>query len=239
MKLVLLLAASFLTLSAEAQNLTLNDYRFDMTDIRMRGQTPQSLYSSMNTSLIKSSSSICSNRALVWVNDFKRYNDIDAAKIFLFYTGKTGRAGRTTWWYHVAPMVNDGGQQIVLDPGFPGMINAPLTVEQWLVEFAGTSNCREIRSGQNELIEKMFTEQVFPDYTQAYGPADCYYHVAPAGLWTPGAVASHLLGVDYEGTPVASTNPEIDIWQVYEACKEASSSFLGGTGKKCRRYLGL
>lgn len=242
MKLVLVLVLGLLSSQALAQGLTLKDYRFSMTDILSRGQNRDSLYKSMNTDLMKLGSSICSNRALVWVTDMKRFQRIDAAKIFLFYTGKNGRVGRKTWWYHVAPLVNEGGKPWVLDPGFPSMIKTPLTITDWLNEFIGTSNCREIRAGQNELIENMFYERTFPERT-SYGVAECYYHVTPNGLWTPGHVARHLLGTDSEGTPIPHEGFEINMSQVLEACTEAASSKLGrvfgNPKKKCAEYFGI
>lgn len=242
MKLVSLLSLIVLSLSLHAQEIKLKDYPYSMTDILARGQNRNTLFSSMNTDLIKTGSSICSNRALVWVYDFKRNYGINAAKIFLFYTGKTGRIGRKTWWYHVAPIINEGGKVWVMDPGFIPKIEAPLTTSQWFQEFVGTTKCREIRAEETDLVERMQWERTFPEYTPEYGRADCYYHIAPAGLWTPGIVASYLSGKDSEGRPIPHMSMEFDQEQVFDACVEAASTRLGRVfgdpKKKCRRYLG-
>ena len=163
-----------------AQELTLPEYNWKVTDISTKNMSKESIFNRMDTKLVKVSKSICSNRALMWVYDMKRNLNIDAAKIFLFYTKKTGEVGRKTWWYHVAPMVNDHGKLWVVDPGFPGFIEGPLAKEEWLHKFVGSDRCKEIKSGENELIERMFQGQVYPSHT-SYGSYDCYYRVTPAG----------------------------------------------------------
>ncbi len=221
---------------------TLPDYNWSVTDIAQKHIKREVLFTHMNRDFIDVGTSICSNRALMWVYDFKREHNIDAAKIFLFYTKKTGEVGRKTWWYHVAPVVNEADKLWVMDAGFPFSIRQPVTINDWLNFFVGSNRCKEIKAGENDLIERMFYGQVFPE-TTSYGTYDCYYKIAPAGYWTPASVAMNLLGVDSEGESVQLVRDEIDKDEVYSACLEATTSSLGrvlGSGKKkCKKYLDL
>jgi hypothetical protein len=74
-----------------------------MTNIASQGLDKETPFSRMDRKFIKPKSSICSNRALMWANDFKQKWNLDTAKVFLFYTKKKGDVSRKTWWYHVAP----------------------------------------------------------------------------------------------------------------------------------------
>jgi hypothetical protein len=60
--------------------------------------------------------------------------------------------GVVGWWYHVAPMVNESGRLWVLDAGFPAKIKGAKTAKDWLFDFAGSRNCKEIKAGDNDLI---------------------------------------------------------------------------------------
>jgi hypothetical protein len=237
--LLLLLGNS---VSAFSQAITLPDYQWSLPDISEQGLTKEVLYTKMNRDLIRLGASICSNRALVWTFDFKRNQNVDAGKIFLFYTEKTGDVGRKTWWYHVAPIVNEKGNIWVMDAGFPGSIRTPETTQAWLKYFSGSTNCKEIKAGENDLIEKMFEGRVFPQ-TTSYGNYDCYYKYTPGGYWTPASVAKNLLGVDESGTPIRFERNEVDNGEVYSACVEAVTTSVGrifGSGsKRCKKYLGL
>lgn len=229
--------------SAFAQEVVLTDFKnWKMTDIASKGYKKETLFSKMNRDLIKVGASICSNRALVWAYDFKRNQNIDAGKLFLFYTKKTGDVGQTTWWYHVTPVVNEKGVIFAMDAGFPGSIDAPLATKDWLKKFTGSTNCKEIKAGDTDLIERMFDGYVYPA-TTTHGNYDCYYAYTPGGFWTPSSVAKGLLGVDEDGKPVHYVRDEIDNDEVYAACVEAVTGPLGravGGGKKrCAKYLGL
>lgn len=241
MKLLSLLALT-VTTSALAQNIALTDFKnWELNDISKLGLKKEVLFTKMNRDLIKLGNSICSNRALVWANDFKRFNGVDAGKIFLFYTKKTGDVGQKTWWYHVAPAINESGSIWAMDAGFPGGINTPLKPKDWLKKFTGSENCKEIKANETDLVDKMFRGYVFPQKTD-YGNFDCYYMVTPGGYWTPATVAMGLLGVDEDGTPIQYNRDEIDQNDVYAACVEAVTSplgrVLGGGKKRCQEYLG-
>lgn len=236
----LLFSLLLLPVVASATPYVLEDYRMSLPDLAESTVTKESLYSSMDRDFVKVGSSICSNRALMWTYDMKKKHDVDAGKIFLFYTNKTGKVGRKTWWYHVSPVVNESGKLWVLDAGFPGHIDGPLSVDNWIEKFIGVRNCKEIRAGEDELIDYMFRGHVFPETTR-YGRHDCYYKITPAGYWTPASVAMNLLGKDGEGRPVHFVRDEINPDEVYSACLEATTSTLGGlfrlNKKKCQKFL--
>lgn len=241
-QLLILVTATFLSTLAQAQNVALPDYNWSSDDIATKGITKEKLFSSMDRDLVKLGDSICSNRALLWLYDFKRNYDIDGSKIFLFYTGKTGDAGAKTWWYHVSPIVAERGVEWVMDAGFSRSINSPLLIKDWVKRFTGSTNCKEIQANETDLIERMFKGQVFPETTK-YGTYDCYYKKVPAGYWTPASVAMNLLGTTANGTATTFERPEINKNEVYAACKEAVTGPIGyalGAGKKkCKKYLDI
>ncbi len=229
MKTTLLTALLFsTTLSA---SVSIPDYNWQVTDLAEAGLKKEELFSRMDRKFIKVGSSICANRALMWLNDFKTSNNVDGAKIFLFYTNKSHGIGLKTWWYHVAPIVAENNELFVMDAGFnfPG----PVTPKTWMDNFSRGGNCKEIKAGEDDLIELMHQGQQFPTNTR-YGEYNCYYKIVPAGLWFPQTVAASLTGGNIPN--------EIQNDEVYAACLEAVTSPIGrrfGAGKKsCRKYIG-
>lgn len=95
--------------------------------------------------------SICSNRAMVWSYDMKRYYGIDSEKILIHYTdllnlvgdndGKFKRClfgiGCGGWEYHIAPVVKVEGQKMVFDKQFMDSIVSPA---QWETRFTKQTN---------------------------------------------------------------------------------------------------
>lgn len=242
MKLQFLLMATLAFGQAFAQDIHLADYNYTVSDIARRGLTKERIFEGMDRRFIKIGSSICSNRALVWAHNMKRQYNIDSAKIFLFYTEKTGEASDKTWWYHVAPMVNENGSLWVVDAGFPRFVRRPLTKEDWLKKFVSSNNCKEITSADEDLIEKMFSKRRFPS-TTGHGVYDCYYRVVAAPYWTPSSVAQNALGRNRDGEPVNFVRDSINNGELMQACMEASTTSLGGVfsrpERKCREYLGI
>ena len=230
------------SLSLYAQT-TLPDFRYTLTDVLSRGQNKDTLFSELNRDIVKTGSSICSNRALIWTFDMKRNHNIDAAKIYLFYTGKNGEVGSKKWWYHVAPVVNEAGQLWVIDGGFPGFVKRPMLIGDWLTKFVNTSNCKMINSREKDLFELMFKGRMYPEYTPQYGAVDCYSYIAPGPFWTPATVAMGVLQEDADGRPIRFTRDSYDMGELLQACKEAAAGRLGtifgGSKKKCQEYLGL
>lgn len=231
-----------LSFNAFAADIKLRDFNWTLTDVSRRGLTKEALFSSMDRSFVKLGSSICSNRALMWANNFKQSRNLDTGKIFLYYTKKKGDISLKTWWYHVAPVINENSTQWVMDAGFPGFIDRPLSKEDWLLKFSASRNCKEMKASENELIELIFRGQTFPHQT-SYGYHDCYYMVVPHTIWTPQVMAMNILGQNSNGTPVRVDRHEIVKEELYQACLEATTSKIGfalGTNKKeCKAYAGI
>jgi hypothetical protein len=236
----IILASLIFASSVFSSSPTLPDHDWSLNDIMDQGISKIDLFKNMNRSLVRVNDSICSNRAHLWAHDFKRKNGLDTAKVFLFFTRRNGTFNGLTWWYHVAPVINEDGVLWAMDAGFPKRVKGPLELKAWLKEFSREENCKEIRIGENELIERIFKEQTFPETTE-YGSYGCYYALAPQGYWTPGQLAMNLSGHDGSGSPVNFSRQEIvesDLWQ---ACLEVSTTPIGwalGSGhKKCLNYL--
>lgn len=238
MKLAILFLTT-LSLSLFAAPVQLPGEDYSLTDVAELGLKKEALFRQMDRDLIKLGGSICANRAHMWSFDFKRFYNVDSGKLFLFYTPKTGRRERNSWWYHVTPVVSENNTIYAMDAGF-SFIKGPLTVAQWLEKFTKSTNCREIKNEDTELIERMFSGATFPA-TTSLGTYDCYYRLVPAGYWFPGSVARHLLGRDSRGRPVRHERPEILASEVRSACREAVTSglglILGGGKKKCENYM--
>ena len=219
----------------------LSDYRWTLTDVLKKGQTKENLLASMDREFVKIKGSICSNRAHMWVNDFKRKYDLDTAKIFVFYTTEEDHEGRLkVWWYHVAPIVNENNQQFILDPAFSA--SKALTKDEWFQKISRYKTCREMKSDETELIELIFTQRTFPKQTP-YGTHDCYYRIVPHPYWIPKHIAENLLGVDSAGKAVRVERTEIDKDELMQSCLESTSSkvgyALGSSKKKCKEYIEL
>jgi hypothetical protein len=232
---------SIISFSVFSKEIKLNDYEWHLTDILSKGLTRNSIFSKMDRKFINPSESICSNRALMWANDFQRLYGINSAKIFLFYT-KPKKERLIQWWYHVAPVINENGVPWVVDAGFAGFIDGPISIQTWLSTFSLANNCKQIDANETDLIELIFTERVFPKQTR-YGSNECYYKIVPHTLWTPGIVAQDLLGKDHNGRPVRIDSTEINPEELYQACIEATTSkieyALGVNRKKCKEYAGI
>lgn len=226
--LVLALAAT----QSHAQEIQLTEFPWSMTDIRAKNVTKEELFQKMDRDTIVSSS-ICANRALMWLYKFKKDHDVDGAKIFLFYTGSRSQFTLRRWWYHVAPIVNEAGTEYVMDAGFPGSIKGPVLINTWVKNFVGNNNCYEIKAGDRDLAELMYKGAQFPKETFR-GKFDCYYVKAPAGHWFPRYVADAMMG--------ENVSPEIQENTVYSACLEASTNPIEGLlragKKKCKKFVG-
>ncbi len=235
------LLALLASLPAFAQNVAIPGYRpHRISDLSRLGVTKEQVFRQLDRSFVKINSSICSNRAHMWAWDMLRDYGAETAKIFLFYTDQAGTVGNANWWHHVANVVNERGRLYVVDGGFPGMINGPLAPAEWMEKFAGSRRCRQIRAGEEDLIELMFRGRAFPRQTR-YGNADCYYRLTPAGYWTPNTVAENLLGRDASGRPVRLVRDEIDRDELIAACTEATTTRAGrlftNERERCESYV--
>ena len=234
------LLAFFLSVSTYAGEVVLKEYNYSVADISARGYTTDSIFKKMDRSLIKMNDSICSNRAEMWAWDFKLH-EIESAKIFLFFTGKTGTFDGFSWWYHVSPILNEKGTMMVMDAGNPHKVFGPLSVSDWLVTFTGKqSTCKEIKNTDTDLLELMFSGKACPEKTK-HGTYHCYYKITPPGYWTPSQVAMNALGKDENGRPIRFEQDLPVEGDVYQACREASTSLWGrlaGVGKgRCRYFI--
>lgn len=230
MKLVFALTLTLASYAIGAQEIRLEDYSWTLTDVESLGVTKEDLFKKMDRDTIVTKS-ICANRALMWLYEFKKDHNIDGSKIFLFYTGSRTQFSVRRWWYHVAPIINERGTEFVMDAGFPS-IKGPLLVRDWVKKCVGNNNCYEIKAGDHDLAELMYKGAQFPKETFR-GRFDCYYAKVPAGFWFPRMVADSILG---ENVP-----SEINEQQVYSACLEASTGPIGGVlrqgKKKCREFM--
>lgn len=238
MKIIFSMALAMFAINGKAQDIKIEGYDWTVPDIASRGLSKENLYEHMDTDFIKAQKSICSNRALMWSQNFKSEYKLDTAKVFLFYTKKKARASVKTWWYHVAPAVNENGQIWMMDPGFPGFVDGPLSILDWAETMTSSRNCKQIMPSETDLVERMFDAQIFPQNTP-YGWHDCYYIITPHTLWTPETVAMSLLGKNSEGRPVQFSRPRIDQDEYYQACIEATTGKLGflfgGNKEKCKK----
>jgi hypothetical protein len=142
----------------------------------------------------------------------------------------------------VAPVINENGTPWVVDGGFPGFIDGPVSIQEWLKNFSLSNFCKEIEAAETDLIENIFTGRVFPKQTR-YGFHECYYKIVPHTLWTPQNVAQDLLGKDSTGRPIRINTDEINQDELYQACIEATTTkieyALGVNRKKCKEYAGI
>lgn len=231
---------SALSLTSHAQTLLLKNFNYKVRDISSRGLNKEDLYLKMNRKLVRHKDSICSNRAHMWVWDFKM-SDIDSPKMFMFFTPGTGTFDGVSWWYHVTPLVNEKGKLWVMDAGYPRKVNEPLSPTAWMKRFNGeTSVCKEIQANDFELIRRMYSGNAFPETTKA-GRYNCYYIITPPGYWTPGQVARNLLGYDENGRATNFSRDDFEEEEVMEACIEASTTPLGWlwgtTLNRCRYFI--
>jgi hypothetical protein len=241
---ILLLSCILLSPQLKAQELQVPGYADAyVQDLALMGLRKEDLFSKMQKKIIKFDASICANRAHMWSYDFQRFYALNSAKIFIFYTPKTSRASGERWWYHVAPVVNEGGKFFAMDRAF---MKGPATTERWLEYFAGRGRrCYEIKNEDTDLIKRMFITMPFPAVT-ARGEYDCYYKITPAAIWFPIGLAMDVLQTNRAGEPILFTrNQQIPESEVLQACLEAASrdreSAVGwserSARKRCEKYL--
>lgn len=236
----LFLSLFLISTSIFSQTITIPEYNYVVRDIKERHLTKESIYEEMNRILVRSKDSICSNRAHVWGWDFY-LNDIESPKIFLFFTKETGSFDGVTWWYHVSPLLNEGGKLWVMDAGYPSRVSTPLSVKDWLKTFNGVKSvCKQINSGDTDLIQRMYGGNTFPEQTR-HGKYNCYYRITPPGYWTPSQIAKNLLGKSETGNAINFDRSEINADEVFFACTETATTPIGYALRRkkgqCRYFL--
>ena len=240
MKRYVSLAIFAACLSAGAGPVTLATDNFVLRDIKEQGLTASSLFKKMRGFGLVDFS-ICANRAHVWAYDFQQKN-IDSAKIFLFFTKKSGNNIYLTWWYHVAPVINENGELLVMDKT---LRNRPESTAKWLSKISDTNRCYEIKDEDTDLLQRIYAGVTFPAVTSPErGHYDCYYRIMPSGYWFPRSIAERLLGQDENGAPIAveELGGNVGRKDAYSACRQSFSGpingLLGSGSRVCRRYLG-
>lgn len=103
------------------------------------------------------SGSECFNRAQSWTYDVNKKYGFEAKKILIHYSYKYNKELSAKWGFHIAPMYNIEGQDIVFDKGFQPWLHAPVTPKMWEQKFliAGTEKLVEKRIKLRNKIEKL------------------------------------------------------------------------------------
>ena len=89
----------------------------------------------------------CFNRAHVWSYEWKKFKNINTAKLFIFFSVKYIREHNFYWWFHVAPyahvVIGNKIRERVMDKKFmPG----PSSIRQWIDRFmADGTPCRTVK----------------------------------------------------------------------------------------------
>ncbi len=102
------------------------------------------LWDSMNTSF--ESNSECYNRAQAWTYDINKQFGFEGKKILIHYSLKYNQELSSKWGFHIAPVYQTEGEDIVYDKGFQPWLHAPLNKKMWEENF--------LAAGTDELIEK-------------------------------------------------------------------------------------
>jgi len=103
-----------------------------------------SLWNSMNTSF--ESGSECYNRAQAWTYDINKKFGFEGKKILIHYSLKYNQELSSKWGFHIAPVYQTEGTDIVYDKGFQPWLHAPLDKQMWEENF--------LAAGTEELVEK-------------------------------------------------------------------------------------
>jgi hypothetical protein len=123
----------------------------------------------------------CFNRAYIWAKQMYNSNEIRSKKIFIFYTKKYRREINKKWWFHVAPMVEVNGEDIVLDKEF---MRTPVTRQVWLTKFTEKMAKKGMPDYQCSIIENMndFYEQSNQDNEYCNVFVTSMYYRAPIDM---------------------------------------------------------
>ena len=138
--------------------------------------------------------------------------------------------------------MNENGTLWTVDAGFPSFVKKPMLPKDWLQKFAGSTNCKEILKGEDDLVEQMFSKRRFSSVSR-HGVYDCYYRITSAPFWTPSTVAQDLLGRNRAGEIGDYSRDSIIFEELMQSCTEASttpfSGFFTNKRKKCLEYFGI
>lgn len=156
----------------------------------------------------------CYMRAQLWGYDFYRNHQVNAMKVFVFYThtfkrwyenwakANKKKDKKFDWWYHVAPYVllkdpaSQSLQEWVLDPSFAFMLGGsdpkstdrPLNMKEWTDLFVESKRaCKEFVRYQDFQCEVESASQDCPKIQ--YGTEHCYIIRTPAPVYNPDEIA--------------------------------------------------
>jgi hypothetical protein len=144
-----------------------------------------------------SSGSQCFHRAEIWSYDFYRNKNINAMKVFVFYTFAYKQAYKAMkgydfeWWFHVAPYVlnkDENGKitETVLDPTFA---DQPMNMADWGDLFVDTKKpCKEWVRFED------FKNEVEGGTDAVVGTEHCYLVRVPATDFDPTSVEARDVG---------------------------------------------
>ncbi|MCT4643011.1 MAG: protein-glutamine glutaminase family protein [Bacteriovoracaceae bacterium] len=136
----LLISSLFLCYGAMAQVSPLSGYQ--TTNISI--SDAEQVWKNMKTSFIKKSE--CFNRAQSWTYDTEKKFGFKGKKILIHYSYKYNQELSAKWGFHIAPVYNVEGEDIVFDKGFGSWLHTPITKKMWEEKFLG--------AGTSKLVEK-------------------------------------------------------------------------------------
>ncbi len=128
------------------------------------------IYRSMNHNFKRLSE--CSDRAHVWAWDEFKKSGIKSQKAFVFLTASYINRVRFKWWFHVAPMFNVEGQNMVTDVMYK---DRPVPFKEWkdMMVFS-KRDCK--------LTTKFSEYDVNPQTEDCYMMIDSMYYRLPGEL---------------------------------------------------------
>lgn len=136
----------------DLESVELNYFRYN----ELRQFAPSELQSKEDATLIfkdmlndgDKRRSECFKRAHMWSYDMWSKMGVFSQKIFIFYTQRYFWLEEFDWWFHVAPMVIAGGEELVLDGTFT---EKPMPVKEWYDFFMKTDKitCPEVSNYQD------------------------------------------------------------------------------------------
>lgn len=114
----------------------------------------------------------CSDRAHVWAYDEFKRSGVKSQKVFAFFTASYINRVRFKWWFHVAPMFNVEGQNMVADVMYK---DRPVSVKEW-------TNMMVFSKRDCKMTTKFSEYDVNPQTEDCYMMIDSMYYRLPGDL---------------------------------------------------------
>jgi hypothetical protein len=143
-------------------------------------------------------SSQCHQRAMVWTYDLYRARGTQSMKVIMFYTEKLRKTYTKKgffgtkpykWWYHTAPYVYVGDQEVVLDSEF---MRSEVSLDEWTNHFIGqetlnyTDNHSAPRLGPDATLCHVMKR--YQEYSNQNGQDWCMVRKFPMYYMQPNSV---------------------------------------------------